>query len=148
MTTLREFLQAQNNSAHAVAAGVQMHARLGRIFIDGDQFDGDADLVTKIRAVPTLCEFFGRNSRTEVPIAGFVSKRFISRRIDRLVIDANAKRILILDYKTDLDKLAFRAKYAAQLREYATLISAIYPSYHVSCYILWTHDWTLEKILK
>ena len=63
-----------------------------------------------------------------------------------MVVDNDTKNVYILDYKTDIDTEKFRPKYIAQLREYKSLMSQIYPDYKISCYILWLHDWRLEKL--
>ena len=146
MTTLHNILSAHDGAQHATAHGTQMHARMQHIVIDGDNTHGDAELVKQVQANHELLQFFGPNSRTEVPIAGTINNRFISRRIDRLVIDDTNKIIKILDYKTDVDHAAFHDKYVIQLREYARMLHAIYPDYKITAHILWTHDFSLEKV--
>lgn len=146
MATLHKILSAHDGVKFASEHGTQTHVRLQHIIIDGEKIHGDAELARTIAAIPELRKFFSPASRTEVPIAGTINGRFISRRIDRLLIDNATKSILILDYKTDVDCTAFRDKYVIQLREYATLLRAIYPDYKISAYILWTHDFLLEKL--
>ena len=146
--TIRDLLKSRAHMDAATGAGTRMHARMAGIMIDGPTCRGDQELIDRIKSNPDLVKFFGPASRPEMPIAGYVNGRFISRRIDRIVIDDTARRIMILDYKTDIDRDALRAKYCAQLREYRALCRAIYTGYDVSCYILWTHDWRLENILK
>jgi ATP-dependent helicase/nuclease subunit A len=90
-------------------------------------------------------KFFSDDSRAEAPIAGFISGKFISRRIDRLVITDG--EILFLDYKTDVDKTARIDSYKKQLNEYAELLRGAYPSRKISGYILWLKDWSLERIV-
>ena len=90
--------------------------------------------------------FFAENTRTEVPIAGIINGNFISRRIDRLSVDDENKIVRILDYKTDIEKESRREKYIVQLNEYEKLMRQIYPEYKIEKYILWLHDWTLEKL--
>ena len=89
----------------------------------------------------------GPMSKTEVPIAGVINGRFISRRIDRLYINQNTKTIIILDYKTDIDKNVFREKYIDKLTEYRELLKQIYNGFSVSCKIFWTNDFTLENVI-
>ena len=138
------FLDAREASRHATGTGTETHRRLQYIVIDGDATKGDAELVEKIAANPEIAAFFGKNARAEVPIAGTVNKKFVSRRIDRLAVDGS-KTVRFLDYKTDIDKAARRDKYAAQMAEYAQLLRAAYPGRTVSGHILWLHDWKLEK---
>ncbi len=143
---LREILQKNSERKFATDAGNAMHARLQRVMIDGVQTRGDADLVAQIQARPELIKFFAPTSRTEVPIAGHINGIFISRRIDRMIIDDVTRTVTIMDYKTDISKTALHEKYIAQLNEYATLVREIYPEYMVHCVLLWTHDWTTEEI--
>ena len=146
-TCLHKITQAQDDIQFATEAGTKMHAALARITLNGDATHGDQELISHIRKNPDLAEYFTPTSLTEVPIAGTISGRFISRRIDRMIINTELQQIKILDYKTDINKTDRREKYIFQLKEYAALMHAIYPSYSVSAAILWTHDWTLEKIL-
>lgn len=147
MTTLHNILQQHTQTKFATDTGTQMHRRLQRIFIgDTNNTTCDADIITRISANPDLRRLFDTQSQTEVPIAGTTENRFISRRLDRLRTDHTTKTIEILDYKTDINPDTFRTKYIAQLHEYATLLRRIYPQYKIICYILWTHDFSLEKI--
>ncbi len=131
---------------YATDAGRIMHAKLQSVRL-GPTPAGDADLIEKIMSAgDELKSFFGPDSKSEVPIAGFVNGRFISRRIDRLAVDDAHKTIRILDYKTDTDAQKFREKYVAQIHEYVALMKQIYPEYNVHGYILWLHNWQLESI--
>lgn len=146
MTTLHNILSVHDATQHATAHGTQMHTRLQHVVIDGDNTRGDTELVKYVCSNPELTPFFAPCARTEVPIAGTINNRFISRRIDRLVIDDTNKTIQILDYKTDTDRTAFHDKYVIQLREYARLLHAIYPDYKITAHILWIHDFSLENV--
>lgn len=139
--TLCDFLSRAKSAKFATDAGTNMHERLRVVSIT----DND-ELAARIVATPGLSEYFIPSAHTEVPIAGTIHGKFISRRIDRLVIDKHAKTIKILDYKTDTDRTLRRAKYTFQLREYCDLLRAIYPDFQISAAILWTHDWCLERI--
>lgn len=145
-TTLDNFIKNQTATDFATKSGKIMHAKLQSVFVDGVS-SGDGELVEKIKqSSPELQRFFCRASRPEVPIAGIIDGHFVSRRIDRMVVDNDTKNVYILDYKTDIDTEKFRPKYIAQLREYKSLMSQIYRDYKISCYILWLHDWHLEKL--
>lgn len=147
MTTLHNMWHTYNNQKHATDAGTKMHLMLQSVFITSDSdATGDAALISKIRQVPGLSKLFSPQSKTEVPIAGTINNHFISRRIDRLLIDEANKTIHILDYKTDITPNDFRNKYITQINEYATLVRNIYPDYHIHAYILWTHNFSLEKL--
>ena len=143
---LHAFITQHESEKFATDTGLAMHAKLQHVYLGAKQC-GDKDLIEKIVGCgDELKSFFMDNSQVEVPIAGTVDGHFISRRIDRLVIDDKTKTIRILDYKTDTDTEKFRTKYIAQLHEYAQLLKQIYPKYKISAYILWLHNWTLEHI--
>lgn len=143
---LNDFVKNAQSVEFATRSGRQVHAKLQGVRI-GPAPSGDADLVAKImQSGSELSVFFSEQSQTEVPIAGIVDGHFVSRRIDRLILDDAAKIVRILDYKTDTDTQKFRQKYIAQLHEYADLLRQIYPDYKILCYILWLHNWTLERL--
>ncbi len=144
---LRDLLNKNQNQQFATDTGTRTHTRLSQVFINDDTTStGDADLVAQISANPKLFFLFGAQSEIEVPIAGIINGKFISCRIDRLLIDKETKQIHILDYKTDIDRVTFRDKYISQLRTYAELLHDAHPDYTIRKYILWTHTWTLEEI--
>ena len=146
MTTLHDILSARDSKTYATDTGRRMHIRLQNIVLDVAVSHGDADLIKRIGQNPDVARFFCQDSKTEVPIAGTINGRFISRRIDRMLINNDAKTVSILDYKTDLNPDTFRPSYIAQIREYIQLMHAIYPDYKITGYILWTHNFLLEKI--
>lgn len=143
---LRELLNKNQKQTYATDHGTRMHARLSAIYISNDGTTGDADLAASISANPKLRFLFGPTSKPEVPVAGYLDGKFISCRIDRLLIDNATKQIYILDYKTDTNPDTLRDKYTQQLRTYATLLHDIYPTYAIHKYILWLHTWELEEI--
>ena len=143
---IKKILDDYDRKNYATNVGNNMHIRLGQIEIDGDYTRGDDDLIQKIMSTPELPPLFSRAAQREIPIAGIINNRFISRRIDRMLINHTTQVIWILDYKTDTDKNTNRTKYIAQLHEYTSLIRQIYPKYRIYRLILWTHDWTLEHI--
>ena len=147
MTTLHNILQANSAKQYATNTGTRTHNTLRHIIIDDTHPQGDTELIKRINSTPGLASFFCKNAKTEVPIAGTINKRFISRRIDRMIIDHTNKTIKILDYKTDTTKTAFYTQYVAQIKEYTQLLHAIHPTYRINGYILWTHDFSLEKIV-
>jgi len=139
---LRSFLEESNNRDTATAYGTNVHNRLQNVRLENT----DDEWVAQILANPDLARLFDAHSQAEVPIAGRINGRFVSRRIDRLRIDTDLKTIDILDYKTDTNHDERRAHYIAQLGEYKKLMSEMHPDFKITCYILWTHDWTLERI--
>lgn len=144
--TLHDFLTNRRAAQFATDAGTRRHERMRHIGYKNGARTGDTSIWDKIDANAALAPFFTPLSRTEVPIAGYIGDRFVSRRIDRLAIDNAAKLIRVLDYKTDTNPGVMRDKYASQIREYITLIGVAYPGYDVMGYILWLHDWRLDKI--
>ena len=158
--SMAEFLKAREKQGFATGRGTEIHRQLQFLKLDSEyggagltQTGKKSDLGTrsphlqeKIRENLKLAQFWGTDTRPEVPIAGYLNGKFVSRRIDRLKITLEA--VEFLDYKTDADKTIRRDKYAAQMKEYATLLRMAYPNRTIRGYILWTHDWELEKIIK
>jgi ATP-dependent exoDNAse (exonuclease V) beta subunit len=145
---LKTFLTGAKSKDFATQKGLQMHAALQRVVVDDSGEFGDQELIDIIKNRPELKPFFVGLARTEVPIAGIVNGVFLSRRIDRLLINNNTKTIDFVDYKTDINKDEFVEKYKKQLKEYAVLLQSAYPGFKINGYILWIHDWTLDKIIK
>ena len=145
---LINFLNDAKNKAFATDTGTKMHTILQHVIVD-DKFGccGDVNIIKIIKNRPDLAPFFTAKAKTEVAIAGKLRGRFISRRIDRLVINNDTKTICFIDYKTDTDKTLFIDKYKLQLQEYAQLLKSAYSGYKISGYILWTCDWQFEKII-
>ena len=145
--SLNNFLTSQSNTKYATQNGTEMHLLLKHIVIDNNAEIGDKNIIDKIKQYPEIMRFFTKNTKTEVAIAGVVNNIFISRRIDRLLIDSTNKIVEFIDYKTDTDKSLFIDKYKKQLHEYAQLLKSAYPEYKITGYILWVQDWNLEKIV-
>ena len=144
---LNNFLTSMNNQKYATQSGTNTHLLLKHIIIDEDIQIGDKNIINQIKANQKLCKFFTKNAKTEVSIAGIVNNIFISRRIDRLLIEDSTKTIYFIDYKTDTDKSLFIDKYNKQLKEYAQLLKSAYPEHKIIGYILWVQDWDLEQII-
>lgn len=144
--SLCDFIATQRSNNYATRNGTNMHERLRQITISKAKIHGDQAIIKHIIQNTILVEYFAPDAKTEVPIAGTINGKFISRRIDRMIINPDTKHIKILDYKTDTDCTARRAKYQYQLREYRELLHKIYPDFTITSAILWTHNWTLEEI--
>ncbi len=143
---LKSFISKKESEKFAMDTGRAMHSKLQFVKL-GEHPTGDPEIIEKImNSCDELKSFFCETSKTEVPIAGFIKGQFVSRRIDRMVIDDKNKTIQVLDYKTDLDKNTFREKYIAQVHEYVQLLKMIYPDYTITCALLWVHTWELELI--
>ena len=142
-----DFLNAFEHKKHATQIGTDMHAKMQKIIVDKDVCVGDKNIINIIKNRPDLCVFFVKTAKTEVPIAGIVHGFFVSRRIDRLLINNNDKSIDFIDYKTDTDKTVFIDEYIKQMKGYFDLLRSAYPEYRINGYILWLHDWSLDKII-
>ena len=146
--SLTKFLQNVERIKYATQQGTKTHALLQQVVIDDVVgVSGNPDIVATIQQRQDLLPYFAANARTEVPIAGVINGIFISRRIDRIVIDTSTKTIKFLDYKTDTDKQIFHDKYKNQVMEYAQLLRSAYPDYKIFGFVLWLQDWELEKII-
>ena len=143
---IKQILKELDCVKRATESGTKTHALLAQVVIEENKTCGCPDLVKSILSVPGLAKFFGSKSKTEVPVAGFINGRFVSRRIDRLSIDEENKVVYILDYKTDTDRDTFIDMYRLQLQEYVKLVSQIYSDYKIQAFILWTHNWALKRI--
>ena len=144
--TLKKFLTGAKNKDFATKTGTQIHKQLQYVVIDEAETSGASDLVNMIQQHQELKPFFVAGAKTEAPIAGYINGRFVSRRIDRLLINDLTKTIDFIDYKTDIDKTLFVEHYKHQLNEYAQLLYSAYPDYKINGYILWLHDWKLEQV--
>ncbi len=142
---IKEFLAQKARQKFATECGTAVHKKLQHIVIDNGVGRGDTTLATAIKSRPELLPFFGTNAKTEVPIVGKINGEFITRRVDRLVVLPD-KTVLFMDYKTDTNRGLRREKYIIQIREYATLLRAVYPEHTIHGFILWTHDFILEEI--
>ena len=144
--TLENFLIGAKNKDFATKTGTQIHAQLQRVIVDGvNGNSGAPELIENIVKHPDIKPFFASVAKTEVPIAGYINGRMVSRRIDRLLINHDLKNIDFIDYKTDADKTAFVKQYEHQLKEYKELLKSAYPGYKINGYILWLKDWNLDK---
>lgn len=144
---LTKFLNEAKNKEYATTAGTLSHAVLQHIIVDSEYESGDSAIIQIIKNHPDLLRFFTKTAQNEVPIAGKIHGRFVSRRIDKLLINKSTKTIDFIDYKTDINKTTYIDKYKKQLQEYAELLRSAYPEYQINGYILWLHDWVLDKII-
>ena len=144
---ISDLINKISRSEYATATGRSMHAQMQSVFYGRGGWVGDKNIINGILQIPELKEIMGPLSRTEVPVAGTVNRKFISRRIDRLYVNNDTKKVVVLDYKTDIDKNLFREKYHEQLTEYYELLKQIYNGFDIQCKILWLNDFTLENVI-
>ncbi|MBQ6736337.1 MAG: hypothetical protein IJQ90_02515 [Alphaproteobacteria bacterium] len=144
---ITDLINKNLHSDYATATGRNVHAKMQSVFYTPNGWTGDENIINKLSNIPELKEFMGPLSRTEVPIAGTINGKFISRRIDRLYVNNDIKKVVVLDYKTDTDKKVFFEKYRVQLKEYYELLKQIYNGFNIECKILWLNDFTLENII-
>lgn len=146
MVKLSDFLAQKSRKSFAVDTGTQTHKKMQKIVIDNTLDIGDSTLIQQIKLKNNLVPFFKKSAQTEVPIAGTIDGKFISRRIDRMIKDDDKKSIVFLDYKTDVNKNLFREKYTSQMNDYKKLLVKIYPDYSICGIILWLNDFTTEEV--
>ncbi|MBN1281827.1 MAG: hypothetical protein JW985_02555 [Alphaproteobacteria bacterium] len=146
MIKLSDFLTQKSKQLFAVGAGTQTHKKMQKIVIDDTLESGDSTLIQQIKLKNNLLLFFQKTAQTEVPIAGTIDGKFISRRIDRMIKDDDKKSIVFLDYKTDVNKNLFREKYISQMNDYKKLLVKIYPDYAIRGIILWLNDFTTDEV--
>lgn len=146
MVKLSDFLAQKSRKSFAVDTGIQIHKKMQKIVIDDTLEIGDSTLIQQIKFKNTISPFFQKSALTEVPIAGIIDGKFISRRIDRMLKDDDKKAIVFLDYKTDINKNLFYEKYTSQMIDYKKLLARIYPDYSIRGIILWLNDFTLEEV--
>jgi ATP-dependent helicase/nuclease subunit A len=93
-------------------------------------------------------DLFVEESRSEVPIAGYIDNQIVSGQIDRLIIKND--KIMIVDYKNSRkffkNENEIPEEYKKQLWLYKELTAQIYPAKEIECYILWTNFCKLSRI--
>ena len=145
---LKTFLTTKFSEQIATSKGTNAHLKMEHIVIDDVAGEhGDKEIIEKIKSKPELLPYFVATAQREVPIAGFIDGEFVSKRIDRLLLNHETKTIVFIDYKTDINKDQFIDEYKKQLKGYEILLHSAYPEYAMSGYILWLHDWTLTQIV-
>lgn len=145
-SNLSEFLSSKQKQKFATDSGNKAHSKMQYIVIDSGSESGDNELILRIKSHKSLLPYFSQSAYTEVPIAGKINGKIISRRIDRMCVNHNDKSVVFIDYKTDTDKNMFRDKYLKQMNEYSLLLKKIYPDYSVRGFILWLTDFEFEQI--
>ena len=94
MTTLNDILNNIKQTQLSTDTGTKIHTILQHITIDNNGTkSGNVEYIKKIEQVPNLQKFFSPDSKTELPIAGTINNKFISRRIDRILINHETKTI-------------------------------------------------------
>jgi ATP-dependent helicase/nuclease subunit A len=129
---------AEYNKRFALSTGTDVHKKLQ--FLD---LNSDDEMAVKIKNDSFLSEFWGTNAHSEFPIAGTIDGKFYSFRIDRILVKESD--VLFLDYKTDLNKDR-TPEYREKLGKYTQLLKQIFPNKNISAYILWLHNWEIERI--
>ncbi len=145
--SITDLLKTQDEINYATNIGQNVHKKMQHVFVDNDIWHGDKNITDKISQHAELTRFFTKNALTEIPVAGIINNHFISRRIDRMIINHTTHNIDILDYKTNtIRDDIIRKKYQKQVNEYIEIMQKIYPNYTINGYILWLHDCFLDKL--
>ena len=85
--TLREMLTEYDNKKYATDTGSAMHQKMRFV----NRLDDADDIIKQIKSRPELAIFFTENAQTEVPVAAIINGKFVSRRIDRMIVDDENK---------------------------------------------------------
>ena len=145
-SNLNKLLSKLSKQKYATDTGTEMHKKMQKIIIDNTSEYGDSTLIKQIKLKPELLQFFTKSALAEIPIAGKINGKFISRRIDRMIKNDTEKSIVFLDYKTDINKELFHDKYILQMNEHKELLKNLYPNYFIHGLILWLNDFSIEEI--
>ena len=122
------------------AAAARWLERAARDLTESER-DEIAQAALTVLADPQWAEVFGPDSLPEVPIAATVGERVVAGTIDRLVLGADAIRIV--DFKTarrppaDLSEVPLG--YIRQMAAYAAALRAIHPAQRIEAALLYTH---------
>ncbi|MGC2855073.1 double-strand break repair helicase AddA [Novispirillum sp. DQ9] len=93
-----------------------------------------------VLADPAFADLFAPGSRAEVPLTGIVGGHVVSGQVDRMVVTADAVRVI--DFKTNrppprrVEDVA--EAYLMQMATYRAVLSQLYPDRPVRCALLWT----------
>ncbi len=86
-------------------------------------------------------EYFGKNSRSEVPITAVVGEMVINGRIDQLIFSDT--QIIAIDYKTGFNVPKsisdIPTAYMRQMAHYAVALETIFPDKAIKTGLLYTH---------
>ena len=136
---LLERLPELPHAQRAVAAALWLERAAGSLAAaDRDEI---AQAALTVLADPQWAAVFGPESLPEVPIAATVGDRVVAGTIDRLVLGADAIRII--DFKTarrppaDLSQVPLG--YIRQMAAYAAALRAIHPAQRIQAALLYTH---------
>jgi ATP-dependent helicase/nuclease subunit A len=104
--------------------------------------------ISEVLKQENLKEFFGPNSKSEVPIIGKINGQVVSGQIDRLIINNN--EIIIIDYKTSdfvpKSHTEIPENYIKQMKLYKELIKKIYSDRIIKAFLLWTADCSITEV--
>ena len=74
---IENILLEQEKTKYATETGLYQHMKMKSICTETN--DGDSELQERIKKNPILERFFNKDARTEVPIAGYINEKFVSR---------------------------------------------------------------------
>jgi ATP-dependent helicase/nuclease subunit A len=98
---------------------------------------------------PEFAPLFAPGSFAEVPVTGLLPPgKIVSGQIDRLAVTED--EVLIVDYKTNRPPPALEKDipqiYRRQMQSYREVISQVYPSRKIRCFLLWTDGAVLMEL--
>lgn len=98
-----------------------------------------------LKVLDAYPELFGKESRSEVAVAGQIDGLPAVGKIDRLVV--REAQVHIIDYKTNRRPPEVTPEsYRQQLSDYKRLVSPLYPEKQVVTWLLWTAALRLERV--
>lgn len=104
--------------------------------------------VLKVFKNKSIQDWFGPNSRAEVPISGEINGQRVSGQIDRICV-INGE-VIIIDYKTNRKPAAnideIPTIYLHQLATYKEILQRIYSHHTIRCVLLWTETLQIMEV--
>lgn len=126
------------------------HTYVQQTLADFSEIEQQQALSSAFVVMKKYAEFFGENSRAEVPVFAEKQGKRFEGIIDRLVV--RESEVIILDYKTDSHvPEGVPDHYAEQLRIYAWALSDVFPDKLIRAGIIWTSlstprlDWVIDS---
>jgi ATP-dependent helicase/nuclease subunit A len=131
------------------AAAAEKYMARAALALDEDERRVLVGQLLSLLGAPLFGALFGKDSRAEVPIVGWITaggkKMRVSGQVDRLAI--TGKEIFIADYKTNRPppRIAPPA-YVTQLAFYRAVLQKLYPQSIVRAALVWTETTDLMEL--
>lgn len=134
----------------SVELGSILHGLLQRYFNEGQIPEEEIppaarDIFSSFVKEAEVSGLFAGDRLTEVETIELQGDGFIKAKIDLLVFDDSAVRII--DYKTETYSADSTSKYRSQLETYRRIVSSIYPEKSVECYLVFLKDMKFVRVV-